>query len=133
MRPQLTLTMPPSPPRRSRAASVPEANVLRACLELLQTHPLVAWAYRLNSGTAMMPSGGGRLRPVRFGWKGAPDIIGQLRTGHVLAVECKSDVGVLSEHQERFLAFVSGHGGFAVCVRSSLELTRFLGQLGRSD
>ena len=68
----------------------PEAAVLAEVLQVLKHHPLVAWVERQNSGVARM---GGRF--VRFGWPGCSDVLGQLRDGRLLAVECKAPKGKL--------------------------------------
>ena len=62
----------------------PEAAALLEVLKALNTHPAVACCERMNSGAARMGS-----RYVRFGFKGCPDVLGQLRDGRLLGVEVK--------------------------------------------
>ena len=102
--------------------TVPESAVLAAVLEVLAYHPAVAWAGRFNSG-AMRVGAPGRERYVRFnGVPGLSDILGQLKTGAMLAIECKR----LGEHptleQQGFLDLVNRHGGLAFCARSAEDV-----------
>jgi len=62
-----------------------EAAALAEVMQTLRHHPLVAWIEHQNSGVALI---GGRF--VRFGWPGCSDSRGQLKNGHLLAVECIS-------------------------------------------
>ena len=57
----------------------PEAAALVEVLKALSAHPAVAWCERMNSGAVRIGN-----RFVRFGWKGCPDVIGQLRDGQLL-------------------------------------------------
>ena len=66
----------------------PEAAALVEVLQALNAHPAVAWVERMNSGAAKIGK-----RFVRFGWKGCPDVIGQLRDGRLIGVEVKSPRG----------------------------------------
>lgn len=55
--------------------------------------------------------------------KGVADIIGIMplngkSPGAFLAIEVKTERGVLSEHQENFLRSISDSGGIAFCARS---------------
>jgi hypothetical protein len=56
-----------------RKNTKPEAGALREVLQALNAHPDVAWVERMNSGAAKIGN-----RFVRFGWKGCPDVLGQL-------------------------------------------------------
>ena len=57
----------------------PEAAALVEVLKALNTHPTVAWCERMNSGAARIGA-----RFVRFGFKGCPDVLGQLKDGRLL-------------------------------------------------
>lgn len=59
-------------------------------------------------------------RTLRYGLcRGSADLIGVLApTGRIIALECKTDIGRLSEEQKLFLAHVRSRGGFAAVVRS---------------
>jgi len=95
-----------------------ERDVQAAILILLRLHPKVAWAYRVNTGAMVVPEDGRRKRRfVRFMFPGCSDIIGQMRDGRFLAIECKrpgarTDAQRL-EDQAQFLALVRAHGGVA--------------------
>jgi hypothetical protein len=65
-----------------------EAAALAEVMQVLKHHPAVAWCERQNSGVARI---GGRF--VRFGWPGCSDVLGQLKDGRLLAVECKRPRG----------------------------------------
>jgi len=68
-----------------------ESATQKDIISMLQQHPLVAWAGRVNSGMAMMSAGkNGRMMPVRFNTiTGISDIIGQMKDGRFLSVEVK--------------------------------------------
>lgn len=67
----------------------------------------------------------------RFGLcRGSADLIGILApTGRLIALECKTEVGRLSEEQRLFLAHVRARGGFACVVRSVED---FMGAMERA-
>lgn len=64
----------------------PEAAALKEVLMALTAHSAVAWCERMNCGAAKIGS-----RFVRFGWKGCPDVLGQLKDGRFLGVEVKAE------------------------------------------
>jgi len=100
---------------------VPESAILDACLEYLKVSRR-AFAWRQNSGGMKVDD-----RYVNFcGAKGASDIIGVLRCGHGLAVECKSSAGRVTELQADFLACVRLFHGVGLIVRNVDELVREL-------
>lgn len=99
----------------TRRATVSEADVQRAIRQLLRVHPLVAWHGRVNRGAVTDSSG----HYVQFNdIKGCSDLIGQLRTGHFLAIECKAPGRVPTEAQEEFLDAVACNGGLAFVADS---------------
>jgi len=86
-----------------------EADSLREVMQALRSHKLVAWVERQNTGAAKV---GGRF--IKFGWRGCSDLLGQLKDGRLLAVECKRPKGgKLSSDQLNFLDIVRNHGGVA--------------------
>ena len=95
-----------------------EAQVLRAVLTLLARHPRVAWAHRMNSGAGQIMRRGGMSQWMRFGFPGCPDVLGQLRDGRLLAVECKRPSGKPTAEQESFLKCVNANGGVGLIARS---------------
>lgn len=102
-----------------------ERDVLRAVLHLLRVHPLVAWRARINNGGVTDDHG----QFVRFNHiAGCSDIIGQMRTGHFLAVECKRPGERPTEPQMLFLRMVQQHGGCAGWCDSVEGCERILGE-----
>lgn len=99
----------------------PEAIVLEAVMRYVRVNPRVAWARRINTGAA-------RLKGfhVRFGFEGCSDIIGQLKDGRFLALECKAEKGYVTKEQQEFIDRVNRHGGLAGVVRSIDEAERLL-------
>lgn len=111
-------------PEATTAARVnarPEAAALAEVLQVLKHHPLVAWAERQNSGVARI---GGRF--VRFGWPGCSDVLGQLKDGRLLAVECKAPKGRATTEQTEFLSLVRRFGGVAFLARDCRDVLREL-------
>jgi hypothetical protein len=100
--------------------------VQAAVLRYLALDPRVAWAERINSGAAWLPGKGGRSRPVKFGFTGCADIIGQLKNGRFLAIEVKRPSGTATAAQEAFIARVRNNGGVAGVVRSVDDLEALL-------
>ena len=100
----------------------PEGGVVKAVLELLTCHQKVAWAQRMNTGALKTKD-----RFVRFGFRGCADIIGQLKDGRFLAIECKSHRGLLTDEQEAFLERVRKYGGISGLARSVDDAQAILG------
>lgn len=94
-----------------RPLKMNEAAVLAACLELLDAHPKVAFAWRQNSGLAFTAR-----QAVKFAFKGCSDILGCTVTGRFLAVECKGTGKKPSDEQRAFLEAVNRAGGLGICV-----------------
>lgn len=99
----------------------PEAGALLEVLRVLRNHPAVAWCERVNTGATKIGN-----RFVRFGWKGAPDIIGMTREGVLLACEVKAPRGQLRPEQREFLALVQRFGGVAFVARDCRDVLRAL-------
>lgn len=106
----------------------PEAAALTEVLMALSAHPMVAWCERMNSGAFKIGS-----RFVRFGWKGCPDVIGQLRDGRLLGVEVKSPTGKLRPEQAVFLERIRCAGGVAFMARDCLDVLRELATLTKGE
>ena len=104
----------------------PEAAALCEVLKALNTHAAVAWCERMNSGAARM---GGRF--VRFGFKGCPDVLGQLHDGRLLGVEVKGPTGKMRPEQSVFLERIRGAGGVAFMARDCLDVFCELEKAGR--
>jgi hypothetical protein len=114
------------------ARTVPsEAEILRQCLQYLQLRHIAAW--RSNTGAARLSGKGGRVRLVRFGVPGQPDVLGVLSpSGRMLAVEVKRPGKTPTAAQAAFLAAVRAAGGVAGCVHSVDELVELLRGAGRA-
>ena len=103
-----------------------EADVLKAVLTALSMHPRVAWAQRMNSGAGKVQRAGGVSQFMRWGFVGCPDVLGQLRDGRTLAVECKRPSGKPTPEQIAFLRCVRANGGVALVARSVDDLLEAL-------
>ncbi len=109
---------PEATPRTERKPQPgPESSVLAAVLKVLAIHPAVAWVRRMNAG-AFKIGDGRNARFFRAGFVGCSDVIGQMKDGRFLAVECKSAVGKLSEPQRNFIDTVRASGGVAGVARN---------------
>lgn len=112
------------PEQRTRAAPKPsgnptEAQVLKAVLAAVRLHPKVARVWRQNSGTFAEQNRDGSTRYVRANTAhGMSDLMGFLKDGRVLAIECKSATGRLQPHQKEFLYKIVAAGGVAGVARS---------------
>lgn len=103
----------------------PEAAALVEVLKALNAHSAVAWCERMNSGAVKIGS-----RFVRFGWKGCPDVLGQLKDGRLLGVEVKSPTGKLRPEQAVFLERIRCAGGVAFMARDCRDVMRELNEKG---
>lgn len=101
-----------------------EGAALVEVLKALNTHPAVAWCERMNSGAARMGA-----RFVRFGFKGCPDVLGQLHDGRLLGVEVKGPTGRLRPEQGVFMERVRAAGGVAFMARDCRDVLRELDAL----
>ena len=114
-------TLEPSP---NPSKSTPlEADSLREVMQALKTHSLVAWVERQNTGAAKV---GGRF--IKFGWRGCSDLLGQLKDGRLLAVECKRPKGgKLTSDQLHFLDMVRKYGGVSFVATNLHDVLDNLG------
>jgi len=119
----LDLLGDPVATRRHRGA--PEQAALAEVLRALEHHPAVAWIRRQNSGAAKEGN-----RFVRFGWPGAPDLIGMTKDGRTIACEVKGPDGRLRPEQRAFLELVRQHGGVAIVAKSCRDVFAVLGPPG---
>jgi len=99
-----------------------ESAALVEVLKALKAHPAVVWCERMNSGAAKVGN-----RFIRFGFKGCPDVLGQLRDGRLLGVEVKGPTGKLRPEQSVFLERIRGAGGVAFMARDCRDVLRELG------
>ncbi|GHU03553.1 hypothetical protein FACS1894158_02210 [Betaproteobacteria bacterium] len=108
-----------SAPFRLKAPEPRESDIQASILQALSVHPSVAWAERMNSGAGrLMYPGGNASRFIRFGFPGMPDIMGQLKDGRFLGIECKRPSGKVSPEQQVFIEKASKHGAVAFVARS---------------
>lgn len=99
----------------------PEAAALAEVLKTLRHHSAVAWCERMNSGAHAVESPTGR-RFIRYGFRGCPDVIGQLLDGRFLGVEVKAPGGKLGPEQAVFLERVTATGGVAFVARNAADV-----------
>lgn len=113
------------PVKRTNAGK--EAGALVEVLMALRAHPAVAWCERMNSGAVRIGK-----RFVRFGWKGCPDVLGQLRDGRLLGVEVKAAKGKLRPEQTIFLERIRAAGGVSFVARDYRDVSRELDRAERT-
>lgn len=102
---------------------VPEADVQTAVLALLEVHPRVAWAKRINVGAGrLLRSDGTASRFIQFAFEGCSDVLGQLKDGRFLAVECKAHGERPTYKQAAFLANVIEAGGVGFVAHKSEDV-----------
>jgi uncharacterized membrane protein len=66
-------------------------------------------------------------RYIKCGFPGLSDLIGQLKDGRFLAVECKREVGGrVSDVQQAFLDLVANNGGVSGVARSIEDAQRII-------
>lgn len=116
---------PAQSPRGSTGKPL-ERDVQKAVLAYLKAHPAVAFAGRLNSGSAQMQDG----RPIWFHTlgNGAPDIIGAMRHNCAwLAIEVKRPGMKPRPEQLMWLeaiTFAGGCAGWVDCVEDAKRILR---------
>ena len=98
---------------------ISESQIQKSILQLLNSHPSVAWAHRMNTGAAKY-KGKNKDYFVKFAFKGCSDIIGQMKTGHFLAIEVKREGGKATREQKVFIDNVKENGGLS-CIAYSVD------------
>ena len=93
-----------------------EADIQRQILDYLAARHI--WHRRMNSGAAMLPGKGGKLRPVRFGAAGMPDILVRGANGTVVWIEVKSTRGRQSPAQRQWQEDAERFGDIYILARS---------------
>lgn len=76
------------------------------------------FAWRTNVGLAFYNAPNGKKRAFRAGFRGLADIIGILRDGRFLAVECKVGYNKPTPAQQHFLDEINRRGGLAFWTNS---------------
>ena len=116
--PHMELSRAPKPKVAQCAAAPPlERDVLAEVLAVLEMHPRVAFVWRQNTGAMELGD-----RYVRFSFKGCSDLLGMLRDGRFLAVECKREGKEPTEDQAGFIVNVNRNGGVAFVARSAADV-----------
>lgn len=91
-----------------------EKDILKAIMQLLKKHPKIAKVWRQNSG--VFREGDRWIRANTA--TGMSDIMGVLKNGRMLAIEVKTETGVVKAHQHEFLNSIANAGGLAFVARS---------------
>jgi hypothetical protein len=102
--------------RRPRRGPNPETALHDLIARALRIHPAVAWLVRMNTGQFEIDG-----RRIRAAFVGCPDLLGQMSTGELLAVEVKRPGRGPTTEQAAVLSRISKHGGFACCAHSTAE------------
>ncbi|EXJ14758.1 VRR-NUC domain-containing protein [Imhoffiella purpurea] len=117
-----------------------EHDIQGAILRYLAVDRRVAWAKRFNTGAHVVEGrdkqGKPKRRFIRYAFPGCADVLGQLASGHFLAIEVKRPGEQSSEEQAAFLSRVQEAGGLAILARSIDDVKRgldaFFGEPGPS-
>ena len=96
----------------------PEVDIQHDILKLLEIHPAIAWAKRMNVGRAKLKG-----YWVSFAFKGCSDIIGQMSDGRFFACEVKRPGEKPTPEQQRFLDQVAVKGVAFVATNTTDVLT----------
>ena len=116
-----------SPKRQSESKSQrseKETDIVSACKDWLGAKHI--FYFRINN-TGIWDEGKKRFHTFH-GTKGVSDIIGILPGGRFFACEVKTEKGVVSDAQEKFLTGVDCAGGLAMIVRSVDDLEQFISE-----
>lgn len=116
-------------PKLQVVMKLTERQVQRACLNALEVHPKVAFAWRQNTGALQDKRG----ITVRFAFRGCADILGCMRDGRFLAVECKATGKYPTPDQMAFLRRVTAAGGIAVWADDPSKLIAALDGEGEKE
>ena len=109
-----------------------EKDIQAAILDYLQWDQRVQWAARFNVGASpseYVDKQGRRKRYfVRWAPTGTPDILGMLKGGCLLGIECKRPDGRVRPAQRAFLDAIADGQGLAIVARSVGDVIRDLDQ-----
>ena len=94
-----------------------EAQVLAACLQVLEAKKKNLHYWRNNTGALKTEKGGF----VRFGSLGSPDIFVVIG-GQCFGLECKSTIGKQSDNQKAWQKKFENAGGIYYIIRSTDDL-----------
>ena len=117
-----TVRIPDAPIHRVKSTEprkdLLEKDIQKHILILLKKHPKIHWVARFNSGTFIS---GDRYISSNT-QDGMSDILGMLKGGRLIAIECKSRTGKVQQHQQDFLDLINAGGGLAFVARSVEEV-----------
>lgn len=116
--PERMISLPNAPKPRVKSTEprvdLLEKDIQKQILMLLRKHPKIHWVARFNSGTFM----DGDRYITSNSQRGMSDILGMLKGGRLMAIECKTRTGKIQPHQQEFLDLISAGGGLAFVARS---------------
>jgi len=113
-------------PFRLKSIKATEAQIQDAILRYLAVERRVLWAARMNSGKGKLLRPDGTQTWISFGFTGCPDIMGQLRDGRYLAIECKRSGGRVRPEQRQHITQAADHGAVAIIARSLEDVQQAL-------
>jgi len=113
-------------PFRLQSVKATEAQIQDAILRYLAVERRVLWAARMNSGKGKLLRPDGTQTWISFGFTGCPDIMGQLRDGRYLAIECKRSGGRVRPEQRQHITQAADHGAVAIIARSLEDVQKAL-------
>lgn len=102
-----------------------EKDIQSDIMDMLLTHPKVAWCYVTTTGTFKGLKGGAKYK---IGIPGMPDIMGQLKNGKTFGIEVKKPGGKVTKDQEYFINLINHNGGLAFRADSISEVMYGLGE-----
>lgn len=122
--------IPARKPFKLKSPEQTEAQVLYdilAALRQMQSMGRVVWYARFNTAAGKLQYGNsGASQFIRFGFKGCPDILGQMPGGRLLCIEVKSPSGKVTDEQAAFLERAGHHGALAFVARSVADVLEHL-------
>ena len=104
-----------------------EIDIQNEILHYLNSNGI--FAFRINTAGIYDSEKQTYRTPGKFTMKGCSDIIG-ICNGRFLAIEVKSEKGILKEHQQAFIDKVNKCGGIGLIARSLKEV---IDGLAKSD
>ena len=110
--------------RDGKKYTLSEAQVLKACLDILAAKKLFHW--RVNN-IPVYDSAKQSWRAMPYGSMiGVPDIALIMPGGLYCGLEIKSSIGRMSKEQDTFKRDIEELGGVYMCIRNPSELIQFL-------
>lgn len=103
-----------------------ESAIQTDIMDMLLMMPSVAWCYVTTTGTFRLRGGS----VITIGFPGMADIIGQMKTGELFALEVKKQKGKATKDQIEFIETVNRNGGRAGVVRCVEDALYVLKNLG---